>query len=109
MKPIIILLLSYFLISNSGYAQSSSTSAYSTGTALTDSSQNSVLQKMGGSNYHTHVISSDTFDKPDKKNIENDQQSTIYMDTRLGSSSKMYDTYEKNDYGAGAITTNPNK
>ena len=45
----------------------------------------------------------------DKKNIENDQQSTIYMDTRLGSSSKMYDTYEKNDYGAGAITTNPNK
>ncbi len=33
----------------------------------------------------------------------------IYRDTRLGSSSKMYDTYKKNDYGAGAITTNPNK
>ena len=34
---------------------------------------------------------------------------SIYYDTRLGSSSPLYDTYEKNDYGAGAITTNPNK
>lgn len=33
----------------------------------------------------------------------------IYRDTRLGSSSSMYDTYEKNDNGAGAITNNPNK
>jgi hypothetical protein len=34
---------------------------------------------------------------------------TIYRDTRLGSSSPLYNTYEKNDNGAGAITTNPNK
>jgi hypothetical protein len=27
----------------------------------------------------------------------------------LGSSSPRYDTYKKNDYGAGAITTDPNK
>lgn len=33
----------------------------------------------------------------------------IYLDTRLGSSSPLYDTYKKNDYGAGAVTTNPNK
>ncbi len=33
----------------------------------------------------------------------------IYRDTRLGSSSPMYNTYKKNDKGAGAITTNPNK
>jgi hypothetical protein len=33
----------------------------------------------------------------------------FYRDTRLGSSSPLYNTYEKNDYGAGAITTNPNK
>ena len=33
----------------------------------------------------------------------------VYRDTRLGSSSPQYDTYKKNDYGAGSITTNPNK
>lgn len=33
----------------------------------------------------------------------------IYRDTRLGSSSPQYNTYQKNDFGAGAITTNPNK
>jgi hypothetical protein len=35
--------------------------------------------------------------------------SPIYRDTRLGSSSPLYDTYKKNDNGAGAVTTNPNK
>lgn len=33
----------------------------------------------------------------------------IYRDTRLGSSSPLYNSYIKNHYGAGAITTNPNK
>lgn len=33
----------------------------------------------------------------------------IYRDTRLGSSSPLYNTYIKNHYGAGAVTTNPNK
>ncbi len=31
----------------------------------------------------------------------------IYSETRLGSSSKQYDTYEKNNNGAGAVTTSP--
>jgi len=35
--------------------------------------------------------------------------SSPYRDTRLGSSSPMYDTYRSNDNGAGSITTNPNK
>jgi len=35
--------------------------------------------------------------------------SPVYRDTRLGSSSPSYNTYEKNDDGAGAVTTNPNK
>lgn len=34
---------------------------------------------------------------------------SIYRDTRLGSSSPLYNTYKKNDNGAGAVTTNPNK
>ncbi|MEO9020556.1 MAG: hypothetical protein ABI237_10495 [Ginsengibacter sp.] len=33
----------------------------------------------------------------------------IYRDTRLGSSSPLYNTYEKNSNGAGSVTTNPNK
>lgn len=37
------------------------------------------------------------------------QKYPIYRDTRLGSSSPYYNTYQKNDYGAGAITTNPHK
>ena len=32
---------------------------------------------------------------------------TPYIDTRLGSSSKLYDTYEKNNNGAGSVTTSP--
>lgn len=39
----------------------------------------------------------------------NPSGSSIYRDTRLGSSSPLYNTYKKNDDGAGAITTNPNK
>jgi hypothetical protein len=41
--------------------------------------------------------------------INSTSNTTIYRDTRLGSSSPMYNSYQKNDFGAGAITTNPNK
>lgn len=37
------------------------------------------------------------------------KQNHIYRDTRLGSSAPMYNTYKKNDYGAGAVTTDPDK
>jgi len=39
----------------------------------------------------------------------NKPASPPYRDTRLGSSSPLYNTYEKNNNGAGSITTNPNK
>jgi hypothetical protein len=42
-------------------------------------------------------------------NLDSSQKKPFYHDTRLGSSSSLYNTYQKNDYGAGAITTNPNK
>lgn len=42
-------------------------------------------------------------------NYNPDPASPIYRDTRLGSSSPLYNTYQKNDNGAGAVTTNPNK
>lgn len=53
---------------------------------------------------HTYQVSppSNNFSQPSKK-------SHIYRDTRLGSSSRLYNTYKKNDYGAGAVTTNPKK
>lgn len=37
------------------------------------------------------------------------KEDTEYIDTRLGSSSPLYDTYEKNAYGAGSVTTNQHK
>lgn|SRR6185312_9817807 len=43
------------------------------------------------------------------ENYNNRPASPLYRDTRLGSSSPLYDTYKKNDNGAGSITTNPNK
>ncbi len=48
---------------------------------------------------------------PESNTINNYHPSEhqIYRDTRLGSSSRNYNTYEKNAYGAGAITTNPHK
>ena len=44
-----------------------------------------------------------------KINNKNASLPHIYRDTRLGGSSPSYNTYKKNDYGAGAITTNPHK
>ncbi|MEP7253795.1 MAG: hypothetical protein ABI683_15485 [Ginsengibacter sp.] len=35
------------------------------------------------------------------------QQAHVYIDTRLGSSTPQYDTYKKNNYGAGSVTTSP--
>jgi hypothetical protein len=50
-----------------------------------------------------NLFQRNTFDSA-KDNVGN-----IYRDTRLGSSASFYNTYQKNDYGAGAITTNPHK
>ena len=44
-----------------------------------------------------------------KLNRKKKDTTVMYRDTRLGSSSPKYNTYKKNKYGAGAVTTNPNK
>ena len=46
-------------------------------------------------------------DKPQEEVQTRPEQKEIYRDTRLGSSTKQYDTYEKNDNGTGAVTTRP--
>ena len=49
-----------------------------------------------------------TVQVPVQKKIQTSPTSTIpYIETRLGSSSKLYDTYEKNNNGEGAVTTSP--
>lgn len=46
-----------------------------------------------------------TFKK--KLNKKKKNNTVMYRDTRLGSSSPLYDTYKKNKNGAGAVTTTP--
>ena len=89
MKSIYILAVLLFLFSNTGFAQ--------------DSTKFKVLQKV-----NVKKKNSD----PPKKNYTiqmNKQPQVMYRDTRLGSSSPLYNSYKKNDNGAGSITTNPNK
>ena len=62
-----------------------------------DTSQNQKLSE----DEHTYPIKSNNHKAPAKHHI--------YRDTRLGGSSPYFNTYKKNDYGAGAITTDPNK
>ena len=46
-------------------------------------------------------------EKPQQQVQARPEQKGIYRDTRLGSSTKQYDTYEKNNNGAGSVTTSP--
>ncbi len=63
-----------------------------------DTSQNQKLTEE-----HTYPI------RPNKRKYSISGTHHIYRDTRLGGSSPYFNTYQKNDYGAGAITTDPNK
>jgi hypothetical protein len=58
-----------------------------------------------------HVAEAQSKNLPDSKNYKErvPTKTVMYRDTRLGSSSPQYNTYKKNDNGAGAVTTNPNK
>ncbi len=72
---------------------------FATSRALSqDTSQNQQLTQE-----HTYPI------KSNHRNYQNVTKYHIYRDTRLGGSSPYYNTYQKNDYGAGAITTDPHK
>lgn len=44
---------------------------------------------------------------PPQKKVQTQHTDPPYIDTRLGSSSPLYNTYEKNSNGAGSVTTSP--
>lgn len=54
-------------------------------------------------------ITADSIQMHKKKYKNMHAKTKIYRDTRLGSSEKKYDTYKKNDNGAGSVTTSPKK
>jgi hypothetical protein len=145
MKTKLLLLIPGILISTIGFGQDSSRSnskvifntapkVRSSVIPATKSKTNSESQmyrptRLGSSSafYNTyeknHYGAGAVTTNPHKSGsgvLENNQQSIspinnsdntrdMRRDTRSGSSSPLYDTYKKNDYGAGAITTNPNK
>lgn len=88
MKKNISIFISCLFLSGVGFAQDSTRSESHT-TYKTDPQVKSVV--IPAKKYHT------------------DGSAVHYRPTRLGSSSPVYNTYEKNDFGAGAVTTNPNK
>lgn len=90
MKTKLLILIPGILISASAFCQDSASSSRS---------KNKVIFN-NEPRVHSTII-------PAQKKSFTEPQ--IYNDIRLGSSSPMYNTYEKNDYGAGAITTNPHK
>lgn len=93
MKNILTILL-FLFISNTGYSQQKTKEEIKneTDSAQLDSTKYKPLKKVDIN-----------------KRKYKFKQKPLYRPTRLGSSSPLYDTYKKNDYGAGAITTNPNK
>jgi hypothetical protein len=44
---------------------------------------------------------------PPQKKVQTQHTDPTYIDTRLGSSSPLYNTYEKNSNGEGSVTTSP--
>ncbi len=91
-NKIISLLVLCILISVSGFSQDS-THNINAKKSIAHNGSHIVLKKQTSLPNHRATI----------------HKKTMYRDTRLGSSSKKYNTYKKNDNGAGAITNNPNK
>ena len=54
-----------------------------------------------------HVITKRTVTGTANNHSQSVAKKPMYRDTRLGSSTKKYNTYKKNKYGAGAVTTSP--
>ncbi|MDQ2863299.1 MAG: hypothetical protein M3R50_06565 [Bacteroidota bacterium] len=90
----ITLMMMFFLISAQGFSQ--------------DTTHVSNVKKHTRSiHYTTSKNSSST--PSTKYKYKRVAKKPLYRDTRLGGSSKQYDTYKKNDNGAGAVTNNPKK
>ncbi|MEO8412954.1 MAG: hypothetical protein ABI472_04815 [Ginsengibacter sp.] len=117
-NKIMPLIISGVLLS---FSASSQTNAHSTHPKMEAyfPRQNAVANNMDDSStaQMTNIITSKTkptnnftYKKQPQETIETQpRKQPMYRDTRLGGSSQMYNSYKKNDYGAGAITTNPNK
>lgn len=102
MKNNLIVTLSLLFFSSSAFCQDSA--YYRHQDSLKHSTPHSITFKNGGIIDSTHsliVHHQNIFQIPTPP--------SNYRDTRLGSSSPLYNTYKKNDNGAGAVTTNPNK
>ena len=92
MKALYIIFVLTFILSTGYCQEKTDKKIIQSDSAHFDTAQYKVLKKVDIKK-HTYQLSS----KP------------LYRPTRLGSSSPLYNTYKKNAYGAGAITTNPNK
>lgn len=90
----------FLLISNLGYAQDK---IKRDSTQIIDTTQYKLLEKVKVNKHTIHPMNTNG------KHHYKIAPMRLYRPTRLGSSSPKYDTYKKNDYGAGAVTTNPHK
>ena len=99
MKTLYIILI-FLFISNAGYSQDK---IKKDPTQITDTAKYKILKKVNINKPTIYLTNNNG------KHQAKMTPKTLYRPTRLGSSSPLYDTYKKNDYGAGAITTNPQK
>lgn len=99
MKNIYIILL-FLLISNSGYSQDK---IKKDSTQIDTIQYKKIVKKVKVNNRIIYPMNKN------KKHQYKMVPQKLYRPTRLGSSSPNSDTYKKNDFGAGAVTTNPHK
>lgn len=98
MKTLFTIFL-FLFVSNAGYAQDK---VMKDSTQI-DTVQYKLLQKV---NVNKHTFNPMIKARQHQYKIV---PKRLYRPTRLGSSSPLYNTYKKNDSGAGAVTTNPHK
>lgn len=99
MKGIQIIIL-FLLISNANFAQDKTKKD---STQFDTTQYKKIIKKAKVNNRTIQLMNKST--KPQYKIAPQ----KLYRPTRLGSSSPRTDTYKKNDFGAGSVTTNPNK
>ena len=102
---IIPLLFFGILVSTEGFSQDT-TRHFSYDTAQIFNPPNSDVRNF---EQNKNATNSGKLNRRNKNGSSYYSKHHIYRDSRLGSSSPLYNTYKKNDYGAGAVTTNPKK
>ncbi|MEO6136973.1 MAG: hypothetical protein ABIP35_17600 [Ginsengibacter sp.] len=104
MKTSIIFTIIFSLFSAFAFSQDSTTYQYSP-TVIKKNSYKITYDR----NSPLHLKDTTGTKSQKKYKINFAQKTPMYRPTRLGSSSPLYNTYRKNDNGAGAVTTNQNK